>query len=176
MAALSYGRAAVLIEFATRKGITYPLLSDPESKVIRAFGILNEQFQPSQIPFGVPYPGTCIIDERGIVRRRFFETDYTERYTAASILVHHCIKVTKRRTRVAPSGSDHDHGKGQSAPAGDGRPGLPAADAPSGRQGKKRVKQAYYRSDQSCRIASTQRITAVQYPCGPRGLPQPVLP
>ena len=113
MAALSYDSAAVLKEFANRKGITYPLLSDPESKVIRAFGILNEQFQPGQIPFGVPYPGTYIVDERGIVRGKFFESEYTERYTAASILVHHFgaggaekTEVETRHLKLTSSASD----------------------------------------------------------------------
>jgi AhpC/TSA family/Disulphide bond corrector protein DsbC len=101
VAALSYDSAAVLKDFAARKGVAYPLLSDPESKIIRAFGILNEQFQPGQVPFGVPYPGTYIIDERGIVRDKFFETDYTERYTAASILVHHFGAGGAAKTEVA---------------------------------------------------------------------------
>lgn len=75
--------------FAKRKGIEYPLLSDPESKVIRAFGILNDNFKPGQLPYGAPFPGMYIIDENGIVRAKYFEEDHIERYTAASILVRH---------------------------------------------------------------------------------------
>ena len=41
VASLSYDSEAVLRDFAQRKGITYPMLSDPQSKVIRAFDILN---------------------------------------------------------------------------------------------------------------------------------------
>jgi len=89
VAALSYDSAELLQNFAARKGITYPLLSDPQSKVIRAFGILNQNFQTGQLPYGVPFPGTYIVDENGIVRDKFFEQDDIERYTAASILVHH---------------------------------------------------------------------------------------
>jgi AhpC/TSA family/Disulphide bond corrector protein DsbC len=88
VAALSYDSAGVLKDFAARKGITYPLLSDPDSKVIRAFGILNQNFQPGQPPYGVPFPGMYIINEHGIVRDKFFEQDHIERYTAASILAH----------------------------------------------------------------------------------------
>lgn len=88
MAALSYDSPELLKNFAARKGITYPLLSDPHSEVIRAFGILNDNFQPGQLPYGVPFPGMYIIDEHGIVRGKYFEEDHTERYTAASILVH----------------------------------------------------------------------------------------
>jgi hypothetical protein len=86
VAVISYDSAAVLKAFADRVGITYPLLSDPDSKIIRDFGILNETV-PKGTPFyGVPYPGTYILDARGIVLKKFFETDYKERYTAGSML------------------------------------------------------------------------------------------
>ncbi|HEY1336635.1 MAG TPA: redoxin domain-containing protein, partial [Bryobacteraceae bacterium] len=78
---------AVLRDFAQRKGITYPMLSDPESKVIRAFGILNPTVPPGPY-FGVPYPGLFLIDERGVVKSKYFEDDYKERYTAGDILTH----------------------------------------------------------------------------------------
>jgi len=87
VAAISYDSVATLQSFAARKGISYPLLSDPGSKIIRTFGILNESFHPGQLPYGVPYPGMYIVDEHGIVRAKYFETDYVERDTAASILV-----------------------------------------------------------------------------------------
>jgi hypothetical protein len=64
-------------------------LSDPESKVIRGFGILNLNFKPGELPYGVPFPGAYIIDERGVVRGKFFEDDHVERFTAAGILVRH---------------------------------------------------------------------------------------
>jgi AhpC/TSA family/Disulphide bond corrector protein DsbC len=87
LAALSYDSVAILKDFATRKQITFPLLSDPESKVIRAFGILNDtDYPPGQMAYGVPYPGTLVIDANGVVRSKFFEKTYAERRTAASIL------------------------------------------------------------------------------------------
>ncbi len=88
MAALSYDSAALLKDFAARKNITYPLLSDPDSKVIRAFGILNTNFKPGQLPYGVPFPGMFILDARGIVRAKYFEDDHVDRYSAGSILIH----------------------------------------------------------------------------------------
>ncbi len=87
LAALSYDSIAILKDFATRKKVGFPLLSDPESKVIRAFGILNEaDYPPGQLAHGVPYPGTFVIDAQTIVRSRFFEKTYVERWTAASFL------------------------------------------------------------------------------------------
>ncbi len=86
VAALSYDSVELLAEFARRKGITYPLLSDPESRVIRAFGILNENFPPGHLWRGVPFPGTFIINEKGVVTAKYFEEDHRERYTAGNIL------------------------------------------------------------------------------------------
>lgn len=87
VAALSYDSPAVLKHFADRAKITYPLLSDPDSKMIRAFGILNESVPKDNPFFGIPHPGTYLIDPRGKVISKYFEDDYTQRDTASSILV-----------------------------------------------------------------------------------------
>ena len=41
VAAISYDSVEILSNFAERRGITFPLLSDEESSVIADFGILN---------------------------------------------------------------------------------------------------------------------------------------
>jgi hypothetical protein len=87
LAVITYDSPAVLRHFAERRGIAYPMLSDSGSKVIRAFGILNPNI-PAGTPFhGVPFPGTYIVDARGVVRSKYFEDDYRERVTAGSILL-----------------------------------------------------------------------------------------
>ena len=86
VASLSYDSAAILKEFAGRKKITYPMLSDPESKVIRAFGILNTNMEPGNMAYGIPFPGMYVIDARGVVKAKYFEDDHRERYTAADVL------------------------------------------------------------------------------------------
>ena len=87
VAAISYDSPDVLKRFAQRRGITYPLLSDQGSKVIRAFGILNEEVPAGTRFSGIPYPGTFIVDPKGRVVAKYFEDDFTERYTASEILV-----------------------------------------------------------------------------------------
>ena len=55
--------------------------------MIRAFGILNEAI-PEKNPFrGIPHPGTYLVTAKGEVVSKYFEDDYTERYTAADMLV-----------------------------------------------------------------------------------------
>ena len=84
--AISYDAPETLQKFADSRGITFPLIADRNSAVIRAFGILNESEKPGARGYGVPHPGTFIVDRNGVVVSRFFEAAYQERYTAATIL------------------------------------------------------------------------------------------
>jgi peroxiredoxin len=86
IAAISYDSVAVLHNFAERRGIHFPLLSDPDSKVIRQLGILNESMPKDNPFFGVPYPGTFVLDAQGVITAKYFEDDFRERYTSADIL------------------------------------------------------------------------------------------
>jgi peroxiredoxin len=88
LAAVSYDPVPILAEFSARRGITYPLLSDPGSKTIRAYGILNTTVpETNTLSYGIPFPGTFVLDTKGIVTARFFEDAYQERVSLASILV-----------------------------------------------------------------------------------------
>jgi hypothetical protein len=80
IASVSYDSSALLRNFAERKDLHYPMLSDPESRMIRAFDILNDNFPKDNQWYGVPFPGMYIIDERGIVKAKYFEDDHRERY------------------------------------------------------------------------------------------------
>ena len=87
VAVITYDSPAVLRHFAERRKIGYPMLSDTGSKVIRAFGILNTNVREGTPFHGVPFPGTYILDARGVVKAKYFEDDYRERVTAGSILL-----------------------------------------------------------------------------------------
>jgi len=85
--AISYDSPEVLKNFATTRGITFPLLSDKGSAIIKRFGLLNTTTDPNTRFYGIPFPGTFIVDRNGVVRARHFEEAYQERNTVASILV-----------------------------------------------------------------------------------------
>ena len=87
LAIVTYDSSAILADFSRRRGITFPLLSDAGSRTIRDFGILNTTVDPSSTNFGIPFPGTFIINRQGVVTARFFEPAYQERTTVASIMV-----------------------------------------------------------------------------------------
>jgi hypothetical protein len=86
LVAISYDSPETLKKFSASRGITFPLLSDSGSAMIRAFGILNQTVERGSRSDGIPHPGTFIVDRRGRVTARFFEDAYQERYTTASIL------------------------------------------------------------------------------------------
>ena len=92
IAALSFDSVEVLQHFAKRKGIGFSLLSDPDSKVIRAFGILNENISPKHQFYGIPHPGQYLIGKSGVVKAKFFEENYTQRFTAGEIAVRYLGK------------------------------------------------------------------------------------
>jgi hypothetical protein len=100
VAAVSYDSVAVLRNFAERRGIHFPLLSDPDSKVIRELGILNESIPKDNPFFGVPYPGTFVLNDQGLITAKYFEDDFRERYTSADILTRQFGVGTGPRTEV----------------------------------------------------------------------------
>ena len=88
VAVITYDPVPVLAEFATRRQITFPLLSDAGSAVIKRYGLLNTTVDPANKLFGYPFPGTFVVDRRGVVTSRFFEDTYQDRNTISSFLIH----------------------------------------------------------------------------------------
>jgi hypothetical protein len=84
---ISYDSVEILADFAKRKKITFPMLSDPGSKVIREFGILNTTVPATDFHYGIPYPGTYIVNRDGIVQSKYFEQAFQDRYSAPTILL-----------------------------------------------------------------------------------------
>ena len=87
LAAISYDPVPTLADFSTRRGITFPLLSDTGSATIKRYGILNTTIDPKNELYGYPFPGTFIVNRRGVVTSRVFEPIYQERSTISSLLV-----------------------------------------------------------------------------------------
>jgi peroxiredoxin len=85
--AVSYDPVPLLADFAARRGITFPLLSDSGSAVIKQYGIFNTTVATTSPTYGIPFPGTFIVDAKGVVTSRHFETAYQERDTITSVLV-----------------------------------------------------------------------------------------
>jgi peroxiredoxin len=102
VAAVSYDPVSVLADFTARRGITFPLLSDPGSLTIKRYGIFNTTIpETNQQAYGVPFPGTFMLNEKGVVTSRFFEPAYQERNTVASILARLGNQVDVPATKIS---------------------------------------------------------------------------
>jgi len=86
LAVVTYDPPEVLKRFSDERGITFPLLSDTGSAIIKRYGLLNTTVQEGTRAYGIPFPGTFVLDARGRVVARYFEEAYQERNTVASIL------------------------------------------------------------------------------------------
>jgi peroxiredoxin len=87
LAVITYDSPAILTDFSRRRGITFPLLSDAGSQTIKAYGILNTTVAAGTSNYGIPFPGTFLIDRTGKVTSRFFEEAYQERNTVSTIMI-----------------------------------------------------------------------------------------
>jgi hypothetical protein len=87
--ALSYDPVAVLADFAARHGITYPLLSDEGSRLIRALGILNNSLAPTHEHYGIPYPGVYVLGPDGRVTDKIFHASHRTRDAVHTLAREH---------------------------------------------------------------------------------------
>lgn len=83
---VTYDSPELQSAFVNKFQISYPVLSDVDAETVKALGILNEEYQPGDRAYGVPYPGILILDEAMTVRAKIFVEAYAERVTAEGVL------------------------------------------------------------------------------------------
>ncbi len=95
VAAISYDGVDILSAFAGKHGISYPLLSDEGSRTIERLGLLNTQIAEERAFWGkpleerhrgLPYPGTFLLDEDGVVVEKLFERSHRIRPGGGTLL------------------------------------------------------------------------------------------
>lgn len=84
---LSYDSVATLKTFQLKHTHRLTLLSDPQSNIVKHFGILNQRQKPGSRGFGIPNPGIMIVDTKGIIRAKFAEKSYRKRPQIDTVLV-----------------------------------------------------------------------------------------
>jgi len=84
LAAISYDSEAILKYFADRHLIGFPLLADPDSAVIREYGLFNAE--AAGFFKGMARPGYFFIDTTGTIREKFFEPKYRGRQSGHSVM------------------------------------------------------------------------------------------
>jgi peroxiredoxin len=85
VAAMSYDSRAVLAAFHRAEDLPYPLLRDADARHVRAYGVLNPQYQPGDRAYGIPLPGVLFVTPEGRVAAKFAEPNYRERPAMAEI-------------------------------------------------------------------------------------------
>ena len=82
--AISYDTRATLSLFSRKHGITFPVLPDSQSQIIRRFGLLN----PRGLGFtaGMAIPGYFYVGADRRIRETFFEDEDNNRYTPNNII------------------------------------------------------------------------------------------
>lgn len=87
---ISYDSVEVLKAFADRQKVTFPLLSDPDSKTIAAYALRNKETAGKKFGKidldGVPYPGTILVGADGVVRAKLFVDGYKDRHSVAELV------------------------------------------------------------------------------------------
>lgn len=87
---ISYDSVEILKGFSDKQKITFPLLSDPESKTIIAYALKNAEMVGKAFGKvnldGVPYPGTILIDQAGVVRAKLFVDGYRDRHSVDDLV------------------------------------------------------------------------------------------
>ena len=110
---MSYDPVETLAAFAATHRITYPLLSDHESAVIRRLGLLNEHVQADHAAYGIapnprhaglPYPGAFALDTAGVVVEKRFHESYRVRDTGAGLIARTLGILRRGRSRAATYG------------------------------------------------------------------------
>lgn len=84
---VSYDSPKALADFAKHHKIRFPMLSDKGSKVIDRYKIRNHFVTKDQVPYyGIPFPGTYLVDEEGRVTEKFFHKNLAQRESADSLV------------------------------------------------------------------------------------------
>ena len=73
-AAISYDSEEIQKFFADRHKIEHQMLADPDSKIIKAYGVFNREATGMQKGFA--RPGYFFIDSNGVIKEKFFEAKY----------------------------------------------------------------------------------------------------
>jgi peroxiredoxin len=84
IAGVSYDSVEILARFAEKEKITFPLLADPGSKTITAYGLLNTEAKDKAE--GIAYPVTMLIDRKGVISAKLFLDGYRDRHSKELLL------------------------------------------------------------------------------------------
>lgn len=79
VAAMTYDDRAILARFQEDKKLGFPLLQDVDAAHVKAYGVLNTDYEPGHMGYGIPFPGILYIKADGTLGAKFAVLGYRER-------------------------------------------------------------------------------------------------
>lgn len=79
VATMTYDSLETLRNAEIDYGVDFPLLRDEDTQHFSALNIVNDQYDPGQRAYGIPYPGIFLLSADGTIEAKFAEEDYRER-------------------------------------------------------------------------------------------------
>ena len=76
---VSYDAPEALKTFSEKYNFEHVMLSDEGSAAIKAFGILNEKYEPEHFAYGVPHPRVYIVGNDKMIHAVLAEEGYKKR-------------------------------------------------------------------------------------------------
>lgn len=83
---ISYDSVDVLKKFTEANKIQFLLLSDKGSKTIDAYAVRNKEAPKGSRLDGIPHPGTFLLDQKGVVRAKWFLEGYQKRHANKDLI------------------------------------------------------------------------------------------
>ncbi|MEH6570790.1 MAG: redoxin domain-containing protein [Halioglobus sp.] len=72
--------------FIDRFDISIPLISDIDVMSFKTLGIVNDDYQPGEEAYGIPFPGMIVIDPAGLVVGKLFLEGFSTRVDSQEAL------------------------------------------------------------------------------------------
>ncbi len=79
VAAISYDSTEILRKFSNKRNLQYPLLADQNHNTMMALNVLNDEQEPGDDHYGIPFPGVMVIDADAKLVYKYFYKGYKKR-------------------------------------------------------------------------------------------------
>jgi len=88
MVAITYDKPELQQAFIDAASLNYPFLSDIDAATMQALGILNQEYEPGDDNYGIPYPGIFVLNPDKEIVGKIFEERYQTRVDAPTTLAY----------------------------------------------------------------------------------------
>ena len=88
MVAITYDTPELQQPFIEAAGLEFPLLSDIDAESFINLGILNDEYEPGEGAYGIPFPGVFVVNADLEIVGKVFVEGYRTRVDAETTLAY----------------------------------------------------------------------------------------